>query len=311
MGLVATANRHLVRGRLERPGYARVMEDTRQPRHAPLFALAVMGSLVSQNVGAAWAKSLFPLVGTEGVTALRVGLSALVLLALWRPWRTRIARRDGLNLIVYGGMLGLMNLLIYKAFERIPIGLAIAIEVTGPLTVVLLASRRPADFAWIACAVTGLALLLPIDARGGALDPVGVGFALGAAVCWAMYIMFGKRASALGGGQAVSVGMLVAALLTVPIGVAHSGAALASPVVLLAGLAVAVLSSALPYSLEMAALRRLPGRVFGILVSAAPAIGAVAGHVMLGERLTALQWGAVVCVMAASAGSAATASGAR
>jgi inner membrane transporter RhtA len=197
-----------------------------------------------------------------------------------------------------------MNLLIYRAFALIPIGVAIAIEVTGPIAVVLLASRRPRDFAWVACAVAGLALLLPLRAGAAALDPRGVAWAVGAAFCWAMYIVFGKRASTIRGGDAVAWGMLAAAVFTVPFGVAHAGGALLAPNVLMTGLAVAVLSSALPYSLEMIALARLPRRVFGMMVSSAPAVGALAGFVVLGERLATSQWLAIALVIVASAGSA-------
>jgi inner membrane transporter RhtA len=276
----------------------------RDAGHPLLPALAVAGGLVSQNIGAAFAKHLFPLVGSEGVTALRVGLSAVLLLAATRPWRRRLGRHDALNLAIYGAMLGCMNLLIYRAFALIPIGVAIAIEVTGPIAVVLLASRRPRDFAWVACAVAGLALLLPLGAGAAALDPAGVAWAVGAAFCWAMYIVFGKRASSVQGGDAVAWGMLAAAVFTVPFGVAHAGGALLAPTVALGGLAVAVLSSALPYSLEMIALARLPRRVFGMMVSAAPAVGALAGFVVLGERLAPTQWLAIALVILASAGSA-------
>ena len=270
----------------------------------PLVALAA--SLVSQNLGAAIAKSLFPVVGVEGMTALRIGLSALLLLAFWRPWRVRLARRDVGNLVVYGAMLGGMNLCIYHAFGRIPIGIATAIETTGPLAVVLAASRRALDVAWVALALAGLALLMP-RASGQALDPLGLLFAFGAAASWALYIVFGKRVSTLASGQAVSLGMLVAALFAVPIGVAHAGAAMLVPTTLAAGLGVALLSSAVPYSLEMAALRRMPRHVFGILVSATPAVGAACGAVVLGERLGALQWLAIACIIGASAGGAASA----
>ncbi|WP_313178201.1 EamA family transporter, partial [Massilia sp.] len=236
---------------------------------APL--LAVAGSIISVNFGAAYAKGLFPLVGSAGVTAVRVGLAAILLLAFWRPWRAPLARRDIANVAIYGLMLGFMNLLIYAAFARIPIGIAIAIEVIGPLAVVVLSSRHLRDFAWVACAAGGLYLLAPTTANAAALDPVGVAAALGAAFCWAMYIVFGKRVSTLKGGYVVSWGMLVAAICTVPVGLSQAGPALFSPTVLLGGLVVAVLSSILPYSLEMMALSRLPRRVFGILVSAGPA----------------------------------------
>jgi inner membrane transporter RhtA len=267
--------------------------------------------MVSQYLGAAIAKQLFPLVGSEGVTALRVGLSALVLILAFRPWRSRLTRRGAVDIALYGFMLGCMNLLIYHAFKLIPIGIAVAIEVTGPLAVVVASSRRRRDLGWVACAVLGLVLLLPLRAGTGpghpALDPAGVAFALGAAFCWAMYIVFGKRASSLEGGQAVAWGMLAASLFTVPVGAFHAGAALLQPAVLMGGLAVALLSSALPYSLEMMALRRLPRRVFGVLVSSSPAVGALAGFLVLGEQLAPVQWVAIVLVMAGSAGSAATA----
>ena len=269
----------------------------------PLVALTA--SLISQNLGAAIAKSLFPAVGVEGMTALRVGLSALLLLAFWRPWRLPLARRDIGNLAVYGAMLGGMNLCIYHAFGRIPIGIATAIETTGPLVVVLAASRRALDMAWVALALAGLALLLPLS-TGAPLDPLGLLFAFGAALAWAMYIVFGKRVSTLASGQAVSLGMLVAALFAVPIGIAHAGAAMLAPATLLAGLGVALLSSAVPYSLEMAALRRMPRHVFGILVSATPAVGAACGALVLGEHLGALQWLAIACIIGASAGGATT-----
>lgn len=269
--------------------------------------LAILASMVSVNAGAAWAKGLFPVVGSEGLTALRVGLAALLLLAVVRPWRTRVTRIEARNLLVYGLMLGMMNLCIYRAFERIPLGIAVAIEVTGPLAVVILASRHLRDFVWVACAGLGLWLLLPLREGAASLDPVGVMYALAAAFCWAMYIVFGKRVSTLKGGQAVAWGMLAASLFAVPFGVAHAGAALFTPSMLMGGLAVALLSSALPYTLEMMALARLPQRVFGILVSAGPAIAALAGFFMLNERLTTVQWLAIALVIMASGGAAATA----
>ena len=270
--------------------------------------LAILASMLSVNFGAAYAKHLFPLVGSSGVTAVRVGLACCLLLAFWRPWRVPLARRDAVNLAIYGVMLGAMNLLIYASFARIPIGVAIAIEVTGPLAVVVLSSRRPRDFAWVACAALGLWLLLPLGPGAAALDPVGVACALAAGACWALYIVFGKRVSTLKGGHAVAWGMLAAAAVTVPLGLAQAGSALFQPAVLAGGLVVALLSSVVPYSLEMLALARLPRRVFGILVSAGPAVGALAGFAMLGERLDTLQWTAVALIMVACAGSAATAS---
>jgi inner membrane transporter RhtA len=277
---------------------------------APVLAIAA--AMVSTYAGAAFAKQLFPLVGAEGVVALRVGLSALLLAAFARPWRTLPSRAEIPTLLLYGLTLGCMNLLIYRAFARIPIGIAVSIEVMGPLAVVLLSSRRARDFVWVACAAFGLWLLLPLRTAAGALDPVGVACAAGAAFCWALYIVFGKRASQSqaqsSGSGTVAWGMLAASLFIVPIGASYAGSALLSPFALAAGLAVAVLSSAAPYTLEMIALRRLPRRVFGILVSASPAVAALAGFVVLGERLDGLQWLGIGLVMVACGATAASAS---
>lgn len=269
--------------------------------------MAIVGSLISVNVGAAYAKGLFPLVGSAGITAVRVGLASILLLAFWRPWRAPLARKDAVNVAIYGVMLGMMNLLIYAAFARIPIGVAIAIEVIGPLAVVVWSSRHLRDFLWVACAAFGLWLLAPTGTSSAALDPVGVAAAAAAGFCWAMYIVFGKRVSTLKGGHVVAWGMLVAALCTVPVGIAQAGSALFAPGVLVGGLMVALLSSILPYSLEMMALSRLPRRVFGILVSAGPAVGALAGFFVLGEVLSTMQWLAIGMIVVATAGSAATA----
>lgn len=283
------------------------MQAASAPTRAFAPFLAIVGSLISVNVGAAYAKGLFPLVGSAGITAARVGLASLFLMAFWRPWRAPLARADAVNVAIYGVMLGMMNLLIYAAFARIPIGVAIAIEVIGPLAVVVLSSRHLRDFLWVGCAAFGLWLLAPTNANAAALDPIGVAAAAGAGFCWGMYIVFGKRVSTLKGGHVVAWGMLVAALCTVPVGIAQAGPALFTPAVLGGGLMVALLSSILPYSLEMMALSRLPRRVFGILVSAGPAVGALAGFFVLGEVLSTTQWLAIGLIVVATAGSAATA----
>jgi inner membrane transporter RhtA len=270
-------------------------------------ALAIAAAMVSQYAGAAFAKHLFPLVGAEGVVALRVGLSALLLAGFTRPWRALPSRADLPNLLLYGLTLGCMNLLIYRAFSRIPIGIAVSIEVMGPLAVVLLSSRRARDFLWVACAAFGLWLLLPLRGSTSALDPAGIAYAAGAAFCWALYIVFGKRASQSQGSGTVAWGMLAASAFIVPVGAASAGAALLSPFVLMAGFAVAVLSSAAPYTLEMIALRRLPRRVFGILVSSSPAVAALAGFVVLGERLAGVQWLGIALVILACGATAASA----
>lgn len=269
-------------------------------------AFCVVVSLIAMNLGAAFAKHLFPLIGACGVTAVRITLAALVLLALHRPWRRAMSRSLLPGLIGYGAALGLMNLLIYQAFARLPIGIATGIEVLGPLAVVLLRSRSARDFIWFALAVAGLALLLPLR-TDQALDPIGLLFAASAAMCWALYIVCGKRISSRLGRDAVAWGMLVAAVITAPLGLTSAGAALFDLGTLALGLGVAVLSSVLPYSLEMEAMRRLPTHLFGILLSTAPAVAGLAGFTVLGEVLTWIQWCAILCIVIASAGAAWTA----
>ena len=270
--------------------------------------LAVLGSVTALGVGTSWAKqALFPVVGAQGTTAVRVGLSALLMLMLWRPWRWRLTRADAQAVVLYGAALGAMNLMFYLSLQTLPFGLAVAIEFAGPLAVAIWSSRRAVDFVWVALAIVGLALLLPLGLSGSTLDPLGVLYAVGAAVFWALYIVFGKRAGHLHAGQSVSLGLLVAALVVVPVGVAHAGAALLSPSVLLVGVAVAAISSALPISLEMMALKRLPKEAFGIMISMEPAVAALLALALLGERLDTVQWLAIGCIVAASMGSAATA----
>ncbi|RCW69299.1 EamA family transporter [Pseudorhodoferax soli] len=270
--------------------------------------LAILGAVGFLGIGTSWAKTaLFPLVGAQGTTAVRVGLSAVVLLLLWRPWRRLPSRADLRVIACYGVALGVMNLAFYMSLRTLPFGVAVAIEFSGPLAVALYGSRRPVDFIWVLLAVAGLALLLPLGSNVGTLDPTGVGFALLAAVCWATYIVFGKRVGHVPAGLSVSLGLAVAALVVLPVGVAHAGTALLSLPVLGIGLGVAILSSAVPISLEMLALQRLPKQAFGIMISMEPAVAAVLALGLLGERLSAAQWLAIALIMAASMGSAATA----
>ena len=275
-------------------------------RFVPL--LAVLGSVIALGIGTSWAKQwLFPLVGAQGTTAVRVGLSAVLMLLLWRPWRWHLSRTDAQAIALYGVALGGMNLMFYMSLRTLPFGLAVAIEFSGPLAVAIWSSRRAVDFVWVALAIAGLAMLLPLGLSASALDPVGLLFALAAAVCWALYIVFGKRAGHLHAGHTVSLGLLMAAIVVVPVGIAHAGAALLTPNVLLIGLAVAAVSSAIPISLEMMALKRLPKETFGIMISMEPAVAALLAWVLLGEHLNLVQWLAIGCIVAASMGSALTA----
>jgi inner membrane transporter RhtA len=267
-----------------------------------LAIAAALGALISLQTGAAFAKSLFPAVGAEGVAALRIGLAAILLGLALRPWRLRLDAAGWRNLFAYGAMLGLMNILIYRAFATIPLGIAISIEVLGPLGVALLASRRGLDLLWIALALAGL-VLLPLGAGEAGLDWRGMGFALAAALCWGVYVAVGGRVAHLG-GQGVAAGMAIAALLVVPLGAAHAGRALLTPDVLATGLVIALLSSALPFLLDIHALRRLPQKLFGVLMSASPAVSALAGLLVLGEALHPLQWAGIAAITAACAGSA-------
>jgi len=278
-------------------------------RTTPLWpVLAVLGSITLLAVGTSWAKHLFPLIGAEGTSALRVGFSAVLLMLLWRAWRWPLPRADAWTVVRYGLALGLMNLLFYMAIGRIPFAIAVAIQMIGPLAVVLMSSRRGIDFVWSGCALAGLALLLPLR-TDAPLDLVGVMYSLMAATCWALYIVFGKRAGHLHAGHSVSLGLATAALVVVPVGVAHAGMALLDWKILLAGLVVAVLSSALPISLEMLALKRLPRHTFGILLSAEPAAAALWAWMLLGEQLNLMQWLAIACMIAASAGASLNARG--
>ncbi|MFB7291574.1 EamA family transporter [Actinacidiphila glaucinigra] len=266
----------------------------------PPTALVLLG-IVSVQVGSALAKHLFSEVGSFGTVALRLFFAAAVLTLFWRP-SLRMDRRTWTVVLGYGVTLGLMNLCFYLSLARIPLGIAVTVEFLGPLTVALAGSRRWLDAFWALLAAGGVVLLM--EGRGE-LDPAGLLLALAAGTCWGLYILVGAalgRRTAEGNGLAL--GMAVAALVTVPFGVADSGTALVQPWVLLAGLGVALLSSVIPYSLDLEALRRIPPRVFGILMSLEPAMAALIGLVVLHESLHWSQWIAVLCVVAASAGAA-------
>ena len=273
---------------------------------AALPYVCLVSAMVSLCAGTSFAKSLFPMVGAQGTSAYRVGFSALILCLIWRPWRFPLARKDLIAVASYGAVMGAMNLCFYMALRTIPLGLAIAIEFTGPLSLAMIHARKPIHFLWIALAVAGLALLLPLGDASLNLDPVGVAFAAAAAVFWALYIIAGQRTGHLHGGRSVALGMTTAALVVAPFGLVTAGAALLSPVALGLGLVVAVVSSAIPYSLEMVALRGISKRSFGVMLSLEPAVGALAGLLLLGEQLAPRQWLAIAFVIAASVGTVAT-----
>ncbi|MGZ3298519.1 MAG: EamA family transporter, partial [Asticcacaulis sp.] len=272
-----------------------------------LPVLAVLASILSVQVGASFSKQLFPVIGAEGTTALRQGFAAVILLILFRPWQAAPARQHWGLIALYSALLGVMNLTFYLAIARLPLGIGVALEFIGPLTVAVLSSRRAIDFVWVVCAVSGLLILLPWHQGAGPIDLIGVAFALVAAACWGGYIIIGQRVSQrVDGAKAVAIGMALTTLFTVPLGVWSAGAAMASPKVLMWGVAVAVLSSAIPYSCEMWALKRLPARTFSLMMSLEPAVAALMGFLILAEHLSLWQWLAIGLVIAASAGSSLT-----
>ncbi|WEJ23511.1 threonine/homoserine exporter RhtA [Pseudomonas sp. SD17-1] len=259
-------------------------------------------AMASIQSGASLAKSMFPLVGAQGTTTLRLIFASLIMLVLLRPWRARFTSSTLKSVIIYGLALGGMNFLFYMSLRSVPLGIAVALEFTGPLAVALYASRRAMDFVWIGLAVVGLLLLIPIGQTGAAIDLVGAGYALGAGVCWALYILYGQKAGAEHGIQTAALGVMVAALFVAPIGIVHAGSALLNPALLPVAIGVAILSTALPYSLEMVALTRLPARTFGTLMSIEPAFGALSGLLFLNEVLSMAQWLAIAAIIAASVG---------
>ena len=244
----------------------------------------VLLAIGSTQLGAAIAKSLFQELGPAGTVLLRVGFAALVLLLWWRPRLSGYVRANYLLVIVFGLTLAAMNLSFYSAIERIPLGVAVTVEFVGPLGVALAGSRRLLDLLWIVLAAVGILLLAPWG--GEKLDLLGVALALLAGSLWATYILLSVRVGrAFTGGAGLAIAMSVGTVVLLPLGVLGGGTALLDPRLLCAGFGVALLSSALPYSLELEALRRLPASVFGVLMSLEPAIAAVVGFVILGEKL--------------------------
>jgi inner membrane transporter RhtA len=270
-----------------------------------MMMLTVLLSMISIQFGASLAKPLFAVVGASGVTCFRTGFAALILCLAWQPWRRAISRKDFKTICVYGVALGLMNLLFYKSIERIPLGITVAIEFIGPLTYAALQSHKKIHYLWVLLAAIGIGLMLPASHTATtSMDTLGVIYALSAGLFWGLYLFFGKKASGSAhGGVATSVGMFVAAVVTIPFYVFDSTAALPTATALPMLFAISVLSSALPYSLEMISLKRISGRTYGILLSLAPAIAALSGFLFMGEVLTSLQWVAIMFIVSASIGS--------
>lgn len=271
-----------------------------------LPVVVILIAMLSIQSGASLAKSLFPLVGAPGVTALRIALGTAILVVIFKPWRLRFKKEQRLPLLFYGLSLGAMNYMFYLSIQTIPLGIAVALEFTGPLAVALFSSRRPIDFIWVILAVLGLWFLLPLGQSVSEIDLTGAALALGAGACWAIYIVTGQRAGEEHGPATVALGSLIAAIIFVPVGMAQATESIWQWSVMPIGLAVAILSTALPYSLEMIALTRLPTRIFGTLMSMEPALAALSGMVFIGETLTFTQTLALCSIIAASMGSTLT-----
>lgn len=289
-----------VRGRLQPPPvWTGRLHAVGSLPPAGLLLLAI----VSFQLGASIAKGLFPLIGPNATVFLRLAFGSVLLLLLWRPRLRGHTGADYALIAAFGLILAGMNVAFYAALTRLPLGIAVTVEFVGPLGVAVAGSRRRLDLLWVTLAATGILLLAPIGQT--AIDPLGVAFALLAGSGWAGYILLNVRVGrAFPGGTGLAMSMAVAALAALPVGVSAGGALLDNPRLLLAGAGVALLSTVIPFSLEHAALKRLPAHIFGVLMSAEPAIAAVIGVLILGEMLGGRGLLALACVIVATAGSA-------
>ena len=291
-----------------------VPERTDKPatiRGNPAVAISmVLGSIFSVQCGAALATTLFARVGSEGAVFLRGASAALVLLAVANRDVAGLRRSDLRDVVLFGSTLAAMNTCFYAALERLPLGIAVTFEFSGPLAVAIFGSRRRRDLIWAALAALGILLLSGLLGGGASIDLLGAALALTAGAFWGAYILLsarvGGRSEGLGG---LAAAMAIAALLLAPAGVAVGGGELAGGGALARGLAVGVLSSVLPYALEIEALRRLPNAVFGVMMSLEPGAAALVGFIALGQGLTWLEAVAIAMVAVASAGALRSASG--
>ncbi|RVX42228.1 inner membrane transporter RhtA [Nonomuraea polychroma] len=283
---------------LPRPGNVlRAAADSIPP--SSLVVLAIF----SVQLGAGFAKELFAALPPSAVVFLRIAAGALLMGAFVRPRLKGLAWRDWAVGIAFGVTLAVMNLSFYEALSRLPMGIAVAIEFLGPLGVAVAASRRRIDLLWVGLAGAGVVLLAPWG-ESATVSWAGIGFAMVAGVCWAAYILLSSAAGQrFPGTSGLTFAMIVSAVVIAPVGVTTGGADLLQPELLLIGLGVGLLSSVIPYSLELQALRRMPKHVFGILMSLEPAVAAMIGLLLLGEILHVQQWAAIVCIVAASLGS--------
>lgn len=264
--------------------------------------LIIIISMASVQGSSSLAKHLFATLGPTGMAAWRLVFSSIILLVIFKPWRKPISKQAWKYIIPYGFALGFMNLSFYCAIERIPIGIAVAIELTGPIIVAMFGIRRLVDLIWLGIAVIGLAMLLPLTDTHSNLDFVGILLALCAGACWAIYIVFGRKAGQLQGPSSVALGSLIVSLFIFPIGIWESGNIMFSPEVLPLALVVALLASAIPYALDMIALPKIPASTFSTLMSLSPVLGALSGFIFLQESLTIKQWLSILLIIISSIG---------
>lgn len=275
------------------------MENKKQFEILPVPA--VLLSIISVQVGAAIAKGIFPVLGAISTSSLRIGLSALILLMVNRPNLRKITRDQWKAAAWYGLVLGLMNVIFYMAIARIPLALGVALEFVGPLVLALTKSKQKIDFLWVILAAAGIALITPWSNNG--LNITGMLLALLTGVFWATYIVLGGRISKMmNGSTAVTIGMLFAAAIVVPAAIGDGLITHLKPWMLLSGFALALMSSTIPFTLEMNALRKIPAKTFSILMSLEPAVAAISGLVFLHEYLSLYEWLAIALIIVASAG---------
>ncbi|WMY97403.1 MAG: EamA family transporter [Arsenophonus sp.] len=271
----------------------------------PIFLLVL--AMISIQSGAALAKSLFPIIGSFGMTALRLFWSTIVLFIFFKPWKTKIYIDSIKYLILYGISLGSMNSFFYLALEKIPLGITVALEFMGPLTISIFYSRRNTDLIWIIMAIVGIFLLIPINEKIPILDNVGILYALLAGVFWGIYIIFGQVSGIKYGSSTVAIGSFISTLFFFPIGVYITDIdILFNSKIIPISFIVSILSTAFPYTLEMFALTRISTNVFSILMSIEPAIATIIGIIFLNEKLTFLQFFALLLIILASIGTTST-----
>ena len=268
----------------------------------------MLAAIISVQASAVFARQLFPIFGTAGTTLIRQGVSAVFLIGLNRLWRLLFKALPWRQILIYAASIALMNFTFYLALERIPLGIAVALEFLGPLAVAVLSSKKAIDFVWVACAALGVIALLPFDKTALHVDVVGGLFAVVAGIGWAGYILVGKSLGRhMDVGSALSLSMIVSVGMIAPFGLAAAGAKFVDLTIIGplagAGIALALLSCALPYSFEIFALKTLPARTFSLMMSLEPAAGAMIGLMFLGERLNVWQWLGVGLIGIAAAGS--------